>query len=105
MVFMYFALSCWNFTPYLYGQCSILISIREWGKVSEPGECSVEYKVQRFIDAALALPGTRTYKYKYRTECVRTALRHTTIGGEHSLLKYENAQKERDNYYYRTEEG
>ena len=91
--------------PYLYGQGSILISIREWGKASEPGECSVEYKVQNFIDAALALLGARTYKYKHRTKSVCTALRHTTIVGEHSLLKYEDAQKERDNYYYRTEEG
>ena len=37
MVFMYFALSCWNFAPYLCGQGSVLISIRERGKVPEPG--------------------------------------------------------------------
>ena len=39
MVFMYFALSCWNFTPYLCGHGSVLISIRERGKVPEPGVC------------------------------------------------------------------
>ena len=102
MFFMYFALSCWNFTPYLYGQGSILISIREWGKVSEPGECSVEYKVQSFIDAALAHQG-HVHINTNTEQSVRTALKHTTIVGEHSLLKYEDAQKERYNYYHRVD--